>query len=502
MSIVCALGVATLAMWTFVLVPEFEKMPDDFELYMEYIGEDQVAESANGKLSEPFRLNEILHQKIINVDGNTLTISSNISGQRTDTGEVVFDLTSEFHVDQYTMMHADKDGLLFGFKEGVEKRNYNFFHPLVFDDAPLVYQGTDVINGLEVYVFTAENNNNDVSAAFPQYAPHTIHSDTKSTLWVEPITGDLLRFEKHWDDYTVENGVRGNTVELGWKKTSEFSEFILSETTKSRIEYENMYHYTIPIMILGIYPIIGVMIILRRNLRDARNNMVKQEKLATIGHLSARVAHDLRNPLSVIMNVTDLDSKVPAKTPEQAQRRKEMIVRACERMSHQINRVMDFVKVKPLDLEIGPLKTIFDSVVHSIVVPEEVKIVYKGDTPEICCDPKVMEALFANLFSNAIQAMEKKGTITVTVTNEKGKVAIEVQDQGPGIPKENLGKIFEPLFTTKQEGTGLGLASCKNAVEQHGGTITVSNNPTTFTIVLPKIIPVIGEKNVRKRNSN
>jgi signal transduction histidine kinase len=202
------------------------------------------------------------------------------------------------------------------------------------------------------------------------------------------------------------------------------------------------------------------------------------------------------------MNVTDLDTKVPAKTPEQSEKRKEMIVRACERMSHQINRVMDFVKLKPLELEIGSVKTIFDSVVHSIVVPEDVKIIYKGDIPEICCDPKVMEALFANLFSNSIQAMEKKGVITVNVINEKNKVIINVQDQGPGIQKQNIDKIFEPLFTTKQEGTGLGLASCKNMVEQHGGTISVTNNPTTFTITLPKIIPLVGEKNVRKSNRN
>ena len=94
---------------------------------MEYIGEDQVAESANGELSEPFRLIEVLHQKVTNVDGNILTVSSNIEGQRADTGEVVFDLTNEFLVDKYSMMHADMDGLLFAFKEGVEKRNYDFF---------------------------------------------------------------------------------------------------------------------------------------------------------------------------------------------------------------------------------------------------------------------------------------------------------------------------------------------------------------------------------------
>ena len=471
-----------------------EAMPKDFESYIEHYGEDQTADTAYGELSEPFRLNEILHQKVSSIDGNTLTISSKISGERADNGQIVFELTKEFFVDRYSMMHTDKDNLLFGFKPGVEKRDYHFFHPLVFDEAILVYQDTDIINGLEVYVFTAENKNNDVSAAFPQYSPHTIYSDTLSTLWIEPITGDLLRFEKHWDDYLVEDGVRINTVELGWKKTTTLSEFILSENSKTKIVLETFHHTALPIIIVGIYFTVGITYILRKKLKDTKQEMIKQEKLATIGNLSARIAHDLRNPLSVIMNVADLDSKVPAKTQEQADRRKQMVIRACERMTHQINRVMDFVKVKPLEIEIGPFKTIFDSVKHSMVIPENVKIIYEGDEPDITCDPKVMEALFSNLFANSIQAMDNKGTITVRVKNEKNQVIIKVEDQGPGIPKENLEMIFEPLFTTKQTGTGLGLASCKNIVEQHHGTISVSNNPTTFTITLPKVIPMLRRK--------
>ena len=471
-----------------------EKTPDDYQFFMEHFGQDQVAETAYGELSEPFRLIEMLHQQVTHSDGDELTIQSRIYGERADSGEIVFDLTNNFNVNRYSLEHVDKEGLLFGFTPGVEKRDYHFFHPLVFDEATLVYQNTAFIHGLEVFVFKAENRNNDVSAAFPQYSPHTIHSDTVSTLWIEPTTGNLIRFEKHWDDYVIEDGVRVNTVEVGWKKSTEYSEFILTEATKTKMGYENFIHFVVPILILIVFIASSLTFILRRELNEAKSEMIKQEKLATIGHLSARVAHDLRNPLSVIMNVADLDSKVPAKTKEQSEKRKQMIIRACERMTHQINRVMDFVKVKPLELEIGPLKTIFDSVTHSMVVPEEVKIVYEGDEPNIACDPRVMEALFSNLFSNSIQAMEDKGKITMRVTNEKNQVIIQVEDQGPGIPKKNIDKIFEPLFTTKQTGTGLGLASCKSMVEQHKGTITVSNNPTIFTITLPKIVPVIRRK--------
>ena len=71
------------------------------------------------------------------------------------------------------------------------------------------------------------------------------------------------------------------------------------------------------------------------------------------------------------------------------------------------------------------------------------------------------------------------------MTSDKEFVTIKIQDSGPGIPEENIGKIFEPMFTTKKTGTGLGLVICKSIIEQHGGSIEVSNKPTTFTIKLP-----------------
>ncbi len=87
---------------------------------------------------------------------------------------------------------------------------------------------------------------------------------------------------------------------------------------------------------------------------------------------------------------------------------------------------------------------------------------------------------------NSIQAMHEGGTIEISISEKDNMAVLEFTDSGEGIPYENLGKVFEPLFTTKQKGTGLGLASCKNIVEQHMGKISVKNNPTTFIIELPK----------------
>ena len=98
-----------------------------------------------------------------------------------------------------------------------------------------------------------------------------------------------------------------------------------------------------------------------------------------------------------------------------------------------------------------------------------------------------MEVVISNLLKNASQAMEGKGEISIRVLDQKEDVFIEIEDQGQGVPQENMDKIFEPLFMTKQSGTGLGLASCISIVEKHGGRITVRNNPTVFTVQLPKV---------------
>jgi len=91
----------------------------------------------------------------------------------------------------------------------------------------------------------------------------------------------------------------------------------------------------------------------------------------------------------------------------------------------------------------------------------------------------------SNILSNSVAAVDGQGEIDVSLSSDPEFITIQIKDSGPGIPDENLEKIFEPMFTTKKTGTGLGLVICKSIVEQHGGTISVSNKPTTFTIKLP-----------------
>ena len=210
------------------------------------------------------------------------------------------------------------------------------------------------------------------------------------------------------------------------------------------------------------------------------------QRLSAIGESTARVAHDLRNPLGIIKNAVELiEMSSNNSTDEKMKKRIQMIKNATERMSRQITDVLDFVRTRPLQLEKNSLARILDSAIKSSV-PNTVKVSKPQNDVPILCDGKQLEIVFSNILYNAVQVMENSGNIKVKFVDDKNHVKIYIEDSGPGISEENLEHIFDPLFTTKPGGTGLGLVSCKNIVEQHEGKITVTNNPTTFEITLPK----------------
>ncbi|TRZ70629.1 MAG: GHKL domain-containing protein [Nitrosopumilaceae archaeon] len=239
-----------------------------------------------------------------------------------------------------------------------------------------------------------------------------------------------------------------------------------------------------------------------KELEEQRNNLeylieektqavLKAERLSAIGELSGRLAHDLRNPLSVMKMSIDLIKQHPADakiSDSIITKRLVLIEKSIERISHQIDDVLDYVRNSPLKLSLTPLRTIILGSIDKIHVPHDVAITVSDSDVTVNCDLVKVDAVFINLIVNAIQAMPQGGTIEINIKSDCDNVVIEFIDSGIGVPEEFVDKIFEPLFTTKQKGTGLGLASCKNIIEQHNGKISVKNNPTTFTIRFPKTI--------------
>lgn len=231
----------------------------------------------------------------------------------------------------------------------------------------------------------------------------------------------------------------------------------------------------------------GQKLVLESEVREKTEKLIKAERLSAIGELASRLAHDLKNPLSVVKGTAQLIRITNKNLDELTLKRIELIEGAIFRMTHQIDGVLDYVKETPLVLnQASSLNEIVISALQTLLIPTNITINFPKDDIVLLCDSHKMQIVFSNIILNSIQSIgAAKGTINIRTKKKQNRIEIRIEDSGPGISDQSLGKIFDPLFTTKQEGTGLGLASCKNIIEQHKGTISVSNKPTSFTISLP-----------------
>jgi signal transduction histidine kinase len=244
-----------------------------------------------------------------------------------------------------------------------------------------------------------------------------------------------------------------------------------------------------------------------RELREAQEKLVRQEKLAMLGQLSGSVSHELRNPLGVISNAVYYLNMIRPEMDEKMRRYLEIIDKETHTADKIITDLLDYSRIKSLDREPAVVSDLVGDVLKRFPTPQGVDLVLKipKNLPKVHTDPTHLGQVLGNLIMNAYQAMptaslpEGPGcTLTITArqvdssgfTTGDGRtyVAIAVKDSGVGIAPEHLSKIFEPLFTTKARGIGLGLAICKSLVEANGGQIEVQSElgqGSTFTIYVP-----------------
>jgi PAS domain S-box-containing protein len=237
-----------------------------------------------------------------------------------------------------------------------------------------------------------------------------------------------------------------------------------------------------------------------RELKEAQEKLVRTEKLAAIGQLAGSVSHELRSPLAAIRtSAYFLKAKLGNTDDDKVTKHLAMLdkqVTVCDKI---ITDILGLARLeKPKVAEINVNKMIQEQV-KAIEKPKnlEISTILAENLPAVMADSSQLERVLLNLISNAIQAMPRGGKL-IFYTNQKNDfVEVKVTDTGDGIASENLIKVFEPLFTTKAKGVGLGLSISKALIEKQGGTLEVESQVgqgTTFTIRLP----VIG----RKENSD
>lgn len=229
-----------------------------------------------------------------------------------------------------------------------------------------------------------------------------------------------------------------------------------------------------------------------KDLEQVQEKLIRSERLAAVGELASGVGHELRNPLNVIRNCAYLlNMAVTEKGDEEAANTLQVLDKQIDISNKIVTDLLDFTRITPPSPDRVDLKTLINESLSWITVPEHVTINtnLNSHPMKVRTDAEQISRVFTNIISNAIQAMNgKDGELNIDTGTEDKDVWIKFQDNGCGIPEDNFDKIFEPLFTTKPKGIGLGLAITKRLVEQNGGKIEIASQAgqgTTFTVKLP-----------------
>lgn len=225
-------------------------------------------------------------------------------------------------------------------------------------------------------------------------------------------------------------------------------------------------------------------------LRETQEKLVRNEKLAVLGQLAGGVGHELRNPLAVINNALYYLKLVGANGNEKVKEYLGIIETEAHTAEKIISDLLDFARIKSVDVEVVSACGLVTHVLTRFPAAKavNVRLEIPEDLPKFYADPRQMEQVLGNLIINACQAMSAGGELIISARQEKEMITIAVQDNGVGIPPENMEKIFEPLFTTKARGIGLGLAVSQKLAEANDGRIEVQSEAgkgTTFTVYLP-----------------
>jgi signal transduction histidine kinase len=228
-----------------------------------------------------------------------------------------------------------------------------------------------------------------------------------------------------------------------------------------------------------------------KELKVAQERLLRDEKLAAIGKISGSISHELRNPLTTINNSSYfLKTKLEKVADAKINRHLDLIQQEVQRSLNIITGMLEFSRLKVPTRTLVNVQALLESTIDNMQKPENIRVERKFDAnlPLIQVDKGQMQQVFTNLIMNSMEAMVDGGTLEITATSQNNDMVITFADTGSGINGENQPRIFEPLFTTKIKGIGLGLALIKEIVQKHDGTITFESTVgvgTKFKIVLP-----------------
>ncbi len=223
-----------------------------------------------------------------------------------------------------------------------------------------------------------------------------------------------------------------------------------------------------------------------------KERLAHAERLSSLGEMAAGISHEIRNPLGIIRSSAELLKKKIAKVDPQ-NTFPDIIVEEASRLNRIVTDFINYAKPRDPNLALCRVEEIIDKNITFLEAQNKqqgyvIKKNIQDALPEILADSAMVYQSFLNILINAMQSMPDGGRILVEISSNDHRVTVHFDDEGQGIPPENLNKIWDPFFTTKEQGTGLGLGIVKNIIESHGGSIQIVNRPvrgTRVTIELP-----------------
>jgi signal transduction histidine kinase len=227
-------------------------------------------------------------------------------------------------------------------------------------------------------------------------------------------------------------------------------------------------------------------------LEKQKEESIQSERLAFTGRIAASIAHEIRNPLgNLSLSAQLLKDAFTADSPWA--KHIEVIMRNTERINFLITELLNCARPPKLNIEPHDIHEILESILDLIKTkigsrPIEVNKSFDPDVPLINVDKEQIDRAFSNVMINAVESMPDRGRMTISTAVEEGFVVVRVQDTGEGIPEDDIIRIFDPFFSTKPSGIGLGLSMTYGIIASHDGTITVESkrqNGTVFAISLP-----------------
>ena len=251
-------------------------------------------------------------------------------------------------------------------------------------------------------------------------------------------------------------------------------------STLQRFELGTVYLGTAGLVILILFSMI--IIIATRRLFKAEDQMKEQERLAQLGQMAASVAHEIRNPLSIMKGTADILRK---KYQDLSDEMLTYIPEEINRLNRLVEDFLLFASQRKPDIQTVNLKETIHEFTHQFQ-DSRIHIQLDDKLPEILADRHALRQVLLNLVHNALDAIDEKGQVDVRIINspdKSGRLTLEIQDNGAGISKEDIKKVFEPFYSTKASGSGLGLAISKQLLEQMGGTILIESARATGTLV-------------------